>query len=350
MKNFNICIICMFAFACQNISAQIKTVKGKDVSSKEMDAFIKKQMDSLQISALSVAVIKDNKIVYSKSTGMMNAQQEPVDKNTLFEAASMTKPIFAYTVLQLVKEGVLNLDTPLYQYYPYPDIAYDDRYKLITAKMVLDHTTGFPNWRENNKLTINFTPGTKFGYSGEGYEYLGLVVEHLTGKKVNELVEKYVLKPMSMKNSSLVYNDYVKQHLADGVKDNNSERARNEPYLKPHPSYSLYTEPKQYAQFVIESLKESYIPGSIFQAMAVPQVEIHEEDMDPNLKISMGLGVYVEQTPYGLKYSHGGSNGNCYNSLFQFYKDSKVGFVYFIAGCKQGELAKRLDQFMVIGK
>ena len=349
MRIFNICIILIIVLACQNISAQIKTVKGRDISAKEMDIFIKKQLDSLQISALSIAVIKGNKIVYSKAVGTKNAQKEPIDNNTIFEAASMTKPIFSYTVLQLVKEGVLQLDTPLYQYYPYSDIAGDDRYKLITARMVLDHTTGFPNWRENNKLTINFTPGTKFGYSGEGYGYLALVVEHLTGKKIDQLVEKYVMKPMSIKNSSLIFNDYVDKHLADGIKDNN-ERGRNEPYLKPHAAYSLYIQPKEYAKFVVELIKESYIPNSTFQSMVASQVEIHEEDMDPNLKINMGLGIYVQETPYGLKYSHGGSNGNCYNSLFQFYKDSKVGFVYFIAGCKQGEFAKRLDQFMVIGK
>lgn len=349
MKNFNTFIVLIIVLACQNISAQIKTVKGGDISTKEMDIFIKKQLDSLQISALSIAVIKGSKIVYSKAVGTKNAQKEPINNNTIFEAASMTKPMFSYTVLQLVKEGVLQLDTPLYQYYPYPDIAGDDRYKLITARMVLDHTTGFPNWRENNKLTINFTPGTKFGYSGEGYGYLALVVEHLTGKKIDQLVEKYVMKPMSIKNSSLTFNDYIDKHLADGIKDNN-ERSRNEPYIKPHAAYSLYTEPKEYAKFIIELIKESYIPNSTFQSMVASQVEIHEEDMDPNLKINMGLGIYVQETPYGLKYSHGGSNGNCYNSLFQFYKDSKVGFVYFIAGCKQGEFAKRLDQFMVIGK
>lgn len=349
MKNFNIYIALILVLACQNISAQIKTVKGGDISTKEMDTFIKKQLDSLQISALSIAVIKGDKIVYSKAIGTKNTKQEPIDKNTIFEAASMTKPMFSYMILQLVKEGVLTLDTPLYQYLPYPDIANDDRYKLITARMVLDHTTGFPNWRENNKLTINFTPGTKFSYSGEGYGYLALVAEHLTGKKIDQLVEKYVMKPMSIKNSYLVFNDYIDKHLVDGIKDNN-ERGRNEPYVKPNAAYSLYTEPKEYAKFVIELIKESYIPNSTFQSMIASQVEIHEEDMDPNLKINMGLGVYVQETPYGLKYSHGGSNGNCYNSLFQFYKDSKVGFVYFIAGCKQGEFAKRLDQFMMIGK
>jgi CubicO group peptidase (beta-lactamase class C family) len=349
MKSIKIYTALLLAFTFQNLPAQIKTVKGGNISAKEMDVFLKNQMDSLQISALSIAVIKDNKIVYSKAIGTKNAQKEPVDKQTVFEAASMTKPLFAYMVLQLVKENVLSLDTPLYQYYPYPDIAYDERYKLITARMVLDHTTGFPNWKENNKLTINFTPGTKFDYSGQGYEYLAQVADHLTGKKVDDLIEEYVLKPMSIKHSYMTYNDYVRSHLTDGVKDNN-ERGRNDPYKEPHVAYSLYTEPGEYAKFIVQLIKENHIPNSIFQSMATSQIEIHEADMDPNLKIAMGLGVFVEQTQYGEKYFHGGSNGNCYNSLFQFYKDSKVGFVYFIAGCKQFEFAKKLDRFIAIGK
>lgn len=349
MKNSRVYIVLITAFVCHNLDAQIKSVKGKNISVNEMDIFIKNQMDSLQIPALSIAIIKDNKIVYSKAAGTKNSKQEPVESNTIFEVASMTKPMFAYTVLKLIKEKVLSLDTPLYTYYPYADIAYDDRYKLITARMVLDHTTGFPNWRENNKLTINFTPGSKFDYSGEGYEYLALVVEHITGKKIDDLMQQYTFKPLSIKNSYLTYNDYVAKHLADGIKDN-KERGKNDPYLQPHVPYSLYTEPSEYAKFVVQLIKESHIPNSIFQSMATSKIEIHEEDMDPNLKMDMGLGIFIEKTPYGLKYYHGGSNGNCYNSLFQFYKDSKVGFVYFMAGCRQGDFAKKIDQFMLNGK
>lgn len=349
MKKYTVCIVMIIALASQSLSAQIKTVKGKEISAQEIDTFIKNQMDSLQIPALSIAIIKDNKIVYSKAAGTKNTQQEPVEKNTIFEAASMTKPMFAYTVLQLVKKNVLSLDTPLYTYYPYPDIAYDDRYKLITARMVLDHTTGFPNWRENNKLAIHFTPGTKFDYSGEGYEYLALVIEHITGKKIDALMQQYTFKPLSIKNSYLTYNEYVGQHLADGIKGEH-DRGKNDPYLQPHVPYSLYTEPTEYAKFVIELIKESHKPNSIFQSMATSQIEIHEEDMDPKVKMNMGLGIFIEKTPYGLKYFHGGSNGNCYNSLFQFYKDSKIGFVYFMAGCRQGDFAKKIDQFMLNGK
>ncbi|MCS3869574.1 CubicO group peptidase (beta-lactamase class C family) [Chryseobacterium ginsenosidimutans] len=349
MKKLKLVLFLTGIFISQNVYSQIKTVKGGNLSPAEIDAFLQKQMDSLQIPALSIAIINNNKVVYQKAFGTKNSQQEKINDHTFFEAASMTKPMFAYTVHQLVKEKVLELDTPLYKYLPYKDIADDERYKLITAKMILDHTSGFPNRRENNKLTINFTPGTKFDYSGEGYEYLSKVIEHLTGKKIDEVMQQYIFKPLKMKNSYMSFNEEVNKNLLDGIRDN-GERGRNEPYLQPDVASSLYTEPQEYAKFVIELMKESQIKNSIFQTMAKPQIEIHEADMDPNLKIAMGLGVFVENTPYGAKYSHGGSNGNCYNSLFQIYKEPKVGFVYFMAGCKLGEFAVRMDKFINTGK
>jgi CubicO group peptidase (beta-lactamase class C family) len=111
---------------------------------------------------------------------------EKVNDLTLYEAASITKPVFAFAVQRLAERGVIDLDKPLYLYLPYEDIAYDDRYKLMTARHVLTHRTGFPNWRsmnEDGKLNLKFTPGTGYGYSGEGFEYLKMVIEKITGKK-----------------------------------------------------------------------------------------------------------------------------------------------------------------------
>lgn len=347
MKNLKIFFLLVMVCVSQGLYAQIKTLQGMNLSFSEVDKFVRHQMDSLQIPALSIAIINDNKIVYYQAAGIKNAKNEHIDNQTVFEAASMTKPVFAYTVHKLVKEHVLSLDTPLYKYYPYEDIKYDERYKLITARMVLSHTTGFPNWRQDNRLTINVTPGTRFGYSGEGYEYLGLVISHLTGKKIDVLIQEYVFDPLSIKNSYLVYNDYVKDHITDGLKDN-KDWGRNGAALQPHVAYSLYTDAKEYAKFVMELIKESGAANSIFQTMAVPQMEI--EAAEPGLKDSVCLGVFVEQTPYGLKYLHGGNNDNRYTSIFEIYKDSKIGVVYFMNCSKQGEFTKRLNQFLISGK
>lgn len=347
MKSLKILLLLVSICVTQSLNAQIKTLKGENLSSTAIDKFIQQQMDSLKIPALSIAFIKNNKIVYYKATGVRNAEHGRVDNNTIFEAASMTKTVFAYAVLKLVKERVLSLDTPLYKYYPYDDISSDERYKLITARMVLDHSTGFPNWRENNKLTINFTPGSKFGYSGEAFEYLGQVVKHLTGKNTDELIKEYVFNPLSIKNSYLTYTEYVKKHLTDGLKDNKTW-GKNDLYLQPYVSYSLYTDAKDYAKFVIQLMKESDTANSTFQSMSAPQLELDTAEM--KTKVSACLGIFAEQTPYGVKYFHPGNNDDRFTSIFEFYKDSKIGVVYFMNCIKQNELTKRLNEFLVSGK
>lgn len=326
----------------QKGNAQIKTLKGKNLSSKEIDAFILNQMDSLKMPALSLAIIQNGRIVYYKATGIKNDKREVVDSNTIFEAASMTKPVFAYAVLKLVQKGQINLDTPLYKYYPYDDIDYDDRYKLLTARMVLSHTTGFPNWRNGGELTITFDPGTKYGYSGEGFEYLGLVVKHLLSKNIQNIVQDEVLAPLSIDNSFLIKNKYVLDHLADGLKDN-KEWGRNNMWRQPHVALSLCTEAKEYTKFVIQLMKESRSSKSVFQQMSVPQMQI-----EPGKWVC--LGIFMEQTPYGSKFYHSGNNNNRYNSNFEFYNDQDMGYVFFINCHQEPAFTKRLNKFLENGK
>lgn len=252
---------------------QVKTLKGKNLPAKAIDTFILSQMDSLKIPALSIAIIQNGRVMYYKATGIKNDKQDVIDSTTVFEAASMTKPVFAFAVHKLIEKGKLNLDSPLYKYYPYDDIDYDDRYKLLTARMVLSHTTGFPNWRNGGELTIKSEPGTKYGYSGEGFEYLGLVVKHLLGKKIQDIVEQEVFRPLSINNSFLIKNKYVLDHLADGLKDN-KEWGRNNIWLQPHVALSLCTDAKEYAKFVIMLMKEGRSSTGTFQQMSLPQIQI----------------------------------------------------------------------------
>lgn len=167
-----------------------------------MDRFIESYQKYFGIPGVSLALIRDGKLVYQKTYGVRNTMTaDKVDNNTLFEAASITKPVFSFAVQRLAERGVFDLDKPLWLYLPYPDIEKDERYKLITAKHVLTHRTGFPNWRWENqdrKLNIKFTPGTGYGYSGEGFEYLKMVIEKITGKKVEQVLQEEVIEPMGL--------------------------------------------------------------------------------------------------------------------------------------------------------
>ena len=153
----------------------------------ELEKQIPKLMEDARVPGLSIAIVKDAKLFWSRGFGVKdNASKEPVDIDTVFEAASTSKPVFAYAVMKLCERGIMNLDTPLTKYTPERFLQGDARLDLITARHVLSHTSGFPNFRSKKEpLKIHFTPGEKWSYSGEGYSYLQSVVTHLTGGQVN---------------------------------------------------------------------------------------------------------------------------------------------------------------------
>ncbi|NWF88773.1 MAG: serine hydrolase, partial [Ignavibacteriaceae bacterium] len=166
-----------------NISYEISDVI------KKLEYLTPQLMNELSVPGVSISIIQKNKIAFSKSFGVADANTEiQVDDKTMFEACSMSKPVFAYIVLQLVQEGKLDLDKPLYNYMPEKFVSEDEDYpKQITARMILTHTSGLPNWRKGgeereNPLPIYFKPGTKFHYSGEGFYYLQRVVERITNQ------------------------------------------------------------------------------------------------------------------------------------------------------------------------
>ncbi|MEE9170781.1 MAG: serine hydrolase domain-containing protein, partial [bacterium] len=138
-------------------------------------------MEKADVPGLSVALIQDAKIVWDHGFGVASRETNaPVTENTVFEVGSLTKPVFAYAALKLVEDGLLDLDKPLSEYLEEEYIE-DDRISQITARRVLSHTAGFPNWRpRGGELKIHFEPGEKFSYSGEGYVYLQTVVASLT--------------------------------------------------------------------------------------------------------------------------------------------------------------------------
>ena len=118
-----------------------------------------------------------------------------------------------------MEEGKLDLDRPLYKYYPYPDIAHDERYKQITARMVLSHQAGFPNWREDDggQLKIHFEPGTDYRYSGEGYQYLALVLREITGTDwagLEALFQERVAEPLGLEHTAFIETPYIRANKA----------------------------------------------------------------------------------------------------------------------------------------
>jgi len=153
------------------------------------------------------------------SRGFGKAVEDPAEdasSDTVFEGASLGKPLFAYGVLRLVDAKAFDLDRPLYEYLPIPE-ASADRMRKVTARHVLSHTTGLPNWRQQpGPLAPATEPGKKFSYSGEAYFYLQRVIETVTDKPFDRFMRQEVLDPLGMKQSSYVWLPQFESRMAAG--------------------------------------------------------------------------------------------------------------------------------------
>ncbi len=324
-----------------------------DQKAGELDVFIESYQKQYQIPGVSLALIKEGKVVYHKAYGVKNSVTRiKTDENTLYEAASVTKPVFAYAVMRLVEKGLINLDQPLYEYLPYPDIAYDARYKKITARHVLSHRTGFPNWRYMNadgKLDIKFEPGTRYGYSGEGFEYLKKVVEKITGKKVEKVLQEEVIDPMGLYHTYFSKNDTLAKLVATGHNDNipSNDGLPEEPGM----AYSMHTEAKAFTRFLLTLLHQKGLKPDTYHEMLSQQSEFNYEEGQekPKFKEYMGISLAIRESPYGLVFGHGGNNGD-FRCGFEIYKDLNMGYVIFTNANTAYPLIEALPKFLVEGK
>lgn len=209
-----------------------------------IQAAVQKVMMKTHAQGLAVALIDHGKVSYVRAFGTRNAKGEPLTTGTVMYGASLTKTVFAYTVLQLVDQGKLTLDTPIKdllgkplpsygrdpvfpdKYGPYPDLAGDPRWAKITPRMVLTHSTGFLNFfflEPDQKLRIHFEPGSRYSYSGEGMILLQFVIEHGrkdhgVGLDVGALTQS-TFNRLGMSNTSLVWRPSFASNLADGWDD-----------------------------------------------------------------------------------------------------------------------------------
>ena len=205
-----------------------------------------------EIAGLAVVSIQKGAIGESFYGGVRStATNPPVTANTVFEAESLSKPIVAYIALRLVEQKLLDLDKPLAEYATYPDASADPRYLKITARMVLTHTSGFPNWRNNRPdLPVLFDPGIMFSYSGEGYVFLQRIMEHITFKSLEDLAISYVFEPLKMTSSSFIWQSTFASNVAVGHSDMSAALDKFTPQT-PNAAFSLHTTAADYARFML---------------------------------------------------------------------------------------------------
>lgn len=319
----------------------------------QIDQFIETYQRYYKIPGVSFALIKDGKLVYHKTYGVRNSiLGGNVTNETLFEAASITKPVFALAVERLSDRGIIDLDKPLYEYLPYKDIEQDERYKLITGRHVLTHRTGFPNWRWNNpdnKLNIKFTPGTSYGYSGEGFEYLKLVVEKITGKKVEQVLQEEVIEPVGLYHTFFSKND----SLAPVKSNGHYNKLPTEVDMPNNPGMasSMHTEAAIFTRFMLYLLEQKGLKPETYNTVLSKHSDYPYDDNHPKPTIPtyMGMSLEIRETPYGKSFGHGGNNGD-FKCKFEVYKDLKMGYVMFTNSSTSDVLLDNLRKFLIEGK
>jgi CubicO group peptidase (beta-lactamase class C family) len=307
-------------------------------------------LELASVPGLAVAVV-EGKRLWTRGFGQaVEELGHPVSEETVFEAASLGKPVFAYAVLRLADAGVIDLDRSLYEYLPTAD-SDTPRMKRVTARHVLSHTTGLPNWRQQpSPLEPSSEPGTDFSYSGEAYFHLQRVVEGLAKKPFGRLMREQVLDPLGMKQSSYTWQPEFESRMAAGYDGNEKRldvqsaigrRARaiaqewGKPldewryddsaravrlvnpqwpvlplYMVPNAAASLLTTVSDYARFLTQIVTPAKggvsLAPATHSAMLTPQVRL-------NSALHWGLGWGIQRDEHGELLWHWGANNSFRN-------------------------------------
>jgi CubicO group peptidase (beta-lactamase class C family) len=281
------------------------------------------------IPGMQLICIKGKK-VQSVNVGVISKDSDkPVTSNTVFEAASLSKCVFAYAVMRLYDRGIIDLDKPLVDYFGSYDRfdPNDPRYAKITARMVLRHTTGLPNWGGKKYAKLIFTPDSTFSYSGEGFQYLQRVVEKLMKKPLNDIAQQEVLTPLGMTNSSYTWIDKFDTLAAFGngldvISSHQNQMA----------AASLLTCAHDYAIFLQALINGKGLKPETAKMMFTTSSDVnwlgHNIDADAKKHVSWGLGVGLQQNETGKWIWHWGDNGD-FKAFYIANPEKKEILVYF---------------------
>jgi len=314
-------------------SAPLKTGVDEKALIADLEKAIPELMKAANIPGLSIAVIRDGKLFWTRGFGVKNSKTgEPVTRDTIFEAASLTKPFFAYAAMKLVESGELDLDRPLVEYIPREKIEQGlghsldlegfrgDWFRRITARMVLSHSSGLPHGERGKPFPIYFEPGTKYRYSADGYYFLQLVLEHLKGEPLEVLMRKLALEPLKMDASSMVWQERYEKSAAVGHDVLGDTDGRFRKRTEAHAAATLYTTAEDYAKFVLAVLNNIGLKKETVDLMLKPQIDVASD-------VFWGLGFGLQRTAGGEAFWQWGDYG-IFRNYVVGYKKQKLGVVY----------------------
>jgi CubicO group peptidase (beta-lactamase class C family) len=304
------------------------------MDTKALSMAVPQILATTHVASVSFANIVKGKVTVVQAYGEQSAGV-PATPSTLYNIASMTKPISAEVILRLASQGKLSLDEPMYIYWTDPDIANDERRKLLTPRLALSHQTGFPNWRSETggKLTFKRTPGTAYGYSGEGLEYVARFAEKKIGQPFEVLAQRTVFGPSHMTSSAYTTRKWFKGRIA--VPSDGKEK-----WLAPvmvdkfSAANMVYSTPSDYSRFLIEVMDGAGLTSAIHAERSGMQVD---QDFKPCTaawsvgcpdKVGFGLGWEIVKIKGKTFWMHTGRDPGVFTVSF-FDPIARTGTIIF---------------------
>lgn len=315
--------------------------------SKIRDEQILTWMKNENVPTVGICIIENSKVRNIKMFGNIE-YHSPAPLNTIFNIASLTKPLLSVTTLKLVSTGQWNLDEPLSNYWIDPDVTNDAKHKKLTTRHVLSHQSGLPNWRgheANGKLSFSFEPGTEWKYSGEGFEYLRKALENKFSIPIEKLVDSLLFKPLNMKDTRFYWDSNMDTTLYSNRYDTNGKQYEKEKWYSANASNLVLTTVEDYGKFGVSILKHKYLTPSIQNEM------IKTQAITPSGN-QVGLGWFLINKLPDKEYAlfHSGCNRG-QNTKIILLPKSKKGIVIFTNGENGSKVCEKIiSEYFKYGK
>src|ERR1700683_3791413 len=347
------CLSMIPAAGQEKAQSTARTVAAKKDGRAEVDAHAAEWLKESDVPSAAVAYIEDRKVTWTAVYGEQSPGV-PATAKTLYNMASLTKPVTAEAILLLASAGKLSLDEPMFRYWLDPDIKDDPRSKSLTARLCLSHQTGFPNWRgkTGGVLKIQWDPGTQTGYSGEGFNYVGRFTEKKMAKPFDALAQEIVFDAIGMKETSYTVKEWYAGRLAvpRGPK---GEKPIDAVATMWNGADLLRTTIGDYAKFVVSVMHDEGVTKEIAAERATMTRDLMKpEDLDKVCKAAgegghctitagMGLGWEVE-TVNGVKIlNHDGSDWGV-KTFTMFAPSQGIGVIVFTNGENGTEVIRKV--------
>lgn len=328
------CVVTLAALAATPMIA--KTARPDAVAEAVRNAMV-----TTGARGIAIATIDNGHVQDVQAFGVRNEKGDPLTPDTIMYGASLTKAVFGYYVTQLAAEGRVQLDRPVAALLPQPipsygnldaygnwgDLDGDERWRAITPRMTLNHSTGFANFaylEPDRRLRIHFAPGSRYAYSGEGISLLQFALEKGLRLDTEAELQHRFFEPLMMTRTSLKWQPHFADNLADGWDATGKVEAHDE-RSRVRAAGSMDTTISDLAKMVAAMVRGQGLPRSYRSKFPQGTLQISTRQQFPTLlpdapiterpRASAALGVIAFDGPQGPGWYKGGHNDTTANTL-----------------------------------